>query len=628
MCGINGGVWTSAKRSISIGDLDGMTDSLTHRGPDGRGTFLKNYPCGLGVGLGHRRLSIIDLSGGAQPLFNETNDIGVVFNGEIYNYVELRQRLECIGHRFRTRSDTEVIIHLYEEHGVECLQYLRGMFAFAIWDEPKRRLFFARDRLGQKPFVYTHDSDGFFFGSEIKALLKIPSVSKVLRRESIGEYLLYGYIPAPRTAFAGISKLPPGFFGLYENGEVSVTRYWTPCLEPDNSLRLADCQDILKERLREAVKTQLRSDVPLGCFLSGGIDSTVVAGEAQRQLLNPLHTFTIGFGVKEYDESVYAEQVAKHLGTNHRCLEVESSSTDILSRLVWLFDEPFADSSAIPTYFLCKETSRFVKVALTGDGGDELFAGYGRHLTSDRLSFFDKLPIILQRIITGCWVDYLPRGDRRSKLGKLKNRLRVLRKEFADRYVDWVSPFSREDASRLLKHPDADTSFERANQYLSSTIRGLPSMRDGTKAMRADMLTYLPGDLLPKIDIVSMANGLECRSPMLDHLLVEDVLRFPFRFMHQADFTKPMLSRTFCKSFPKDLAKRPKAGFRIPLSNWFRDMKATDLKEITAKGSFCSEYIDSKVVSELVDLNREAKWDFGDRIWSLQFLEAWGRLNF
>ena len=357
---------------------------------------------------------------------------------------------------------------------------------------------------------------------------------------------------------------------------MSIARYWTPCLEPDNSLRLEDCQDILKERLREAVKTQLRSDVPLGCFLSGGIDSTVVAGEAQSQLVNPLNTFTIGFDVKEYDESIYAEQVAKHLGTNHRCLEVESSSTDILSRLVWLFDEPFADSSAIPTYFLCKETSRFVKVALTGDGGDELFAGYGRHLTSDRLSFFDKLPISLQRIITGCWVDYLPRGNRRSKLGKLKNRLTVLRREFADRYVDWVSPFSHEDASRLLKHRDAETSGQLANQYLSSTIRGLPPMRDGTKAMRADMLTYLPGDLLPKIDIVSMANGLECRSPMLDHLLVEDALRFPFRFMYQADFTKPMLSRTFSRSFPKDLAKRPKAGFRIPLSNWFRDLKATD----------------------------------------------------
>jgi asparagine synthase (glutamine-hydrolysing) len=499
-----------------------MTDSQSHRGPDGRGTFLKKYDCGLGVALGHRRLSIIDISGGSQPLFNETKDICIVFNGEIYNYIELYDVLSRLGHRFETRSDTEVILHLYEEYGKDCLQYLRGMFAFAIWDAPRRRLFFARDRLGQKPFIYAHDSESFFFGSEIKSLFKISNVRKVLRKDSIAEYLLYGYIPSPNTAFEGIHKLSPGHYGVYEESRLVVKKYWNPNLQPDEALQLSECEEMLRSRLRESVQMQLRSDVPVGCFLSGGIDSTVIAGAAQDQLGSPLNTFTIGFGVKDYDESCFAELVAKHLGTNHRCLKVDPESTDLLSRLVWLFDEPFADSSAIPTYFLCRETARFVKVALTGDGGDEIFAGYGRHLTCDRLEFFDRLPTFLRRLITGSWVTALPRGKPGSRIGKLRNRLILLRREFAERYVDWVSPFSHQQVLELAGYRESDLSFHRASGYLSDIIRELPFMHDGTKAMRVDMLSYLPGDLLPKVDIVSMAHGLECRSPFLDHLLIED----------------------------------------------------------------------------------------------------------
>jgi asparagine synthase (glutamine-hydrolysing) len=628
MCGINGGVWYSENRRISIEQLDAMTDSQSHRGPDGRGTFIKNYPCGLGIALGHRRLSIIDIAGGAQPQYNENREVSIVFNGEIYNYIELYETLLGLGHRFETKSDTEVIVHLYEEYGLECLQHLRGMFAFAIWDASKRRLFFARDRLGQKPFVYAQDSQSFFFGSEIKALLSVASVPKNFRKDSIAEYLLYGYVPSPYTAFEGIKKLPPGHYGVYEQAKLTVKKYWNPKLQPDKSLQLKDCEEMLRERLRESVQMQLRSDVPLGCFLSGGIDSTVIAGAAQEQLRNPLNTFTIGFGVKGYDESVFAKQVADHLGTNHRCLDVEPGSTDILSRLVWLFDEPFADSSAIPTYFLCQETAKFVKVALTGDGGDENYAGYGRHLTSDRLNFFDNLPRFVRRVVTGSWIDVLSRESRESKVGKLKNRLTVLRRDFADRYVDWVSPFSYQEVSELVNFQGSDSSFENATSYLSSIIRGLPPMRDGTKAMRADMLSYLPGDLLPKVDIVSMAHGLECRSPFLDHLLIEDAMRIPFKFLHQQNFTKPMLSRTFLKWFPDGLANRPKMGFRVPLSFWFRNNGLDGFKNLVSESSFCSNFIDPKRVSAIVELNRQGKWDFGDRIWALQFLEAWGRSHF
>lgn len=628
MCGISGGVWLSERRSISAKQLDLMTDSLSHRGPDGRGTFRRTYLDGRGVALGHRRLSIIDIEGGGQPLHNESGSIWIVFNGEIYNYLELQESLKRLGHQFSTRSDTETIVHLYEEYGTACLEYLRGMFAFAIWDEEKKRLFFARDRLGQKPFVYSNDSERFIFGSEIKSLFALNSVPKGLREESIAEYLLYGYIPAPNTGFRGVFKLQPAHYGVYENGVLKIDRYWNPCLQPDISMSLRESEEMMRSRLRDAIRTQLRSDVPLGCFLSGGIDSTVIAGEAQSQLETSLNTFTIGFKVEDYDESKFAEAVAVHLGTSHRCLEVKPESVNILERLVGLFDEPFADSSAIPTYFLCEETSKYVKVALSGDGGDELFAGYGRHLTSDRLGFFDHLPKIIKRILTGRWVDLLPRENRRSILGKVKNRLTVLRGDFPSRYVDWVSPFSFQDVRKLIDDTGRRGGAAIAGSYLENIIRGFPEMCDGSKAMRADMLTYLPGDLLPKVDIVSMAHGLECRSPFLDHLLIEDAMRIPFHLLTSLKYTKPMLSRTFQTWFPKGLESRPKMGFRVPLSFWFRGQADCNMSSLLDKDSFCGDHVNLSYVSHLLELNREGRWDYGDRIWALQFLEAWGRTNF
>ena len=628
MCGISGALWWSERGFVSESTFDSMTDMMSHRGPDGRGVHRRQYSNGVGVALGHRRLSIIDVEGGGQPQHNETKDVWIVFNGEIYNYVELYDELIKKGHRFQTRSDTEVIVHLYEEYGEECLEYLRGMFAFAIWDENKQRLFFARDRLGQKPFVYHQTSEGFYFGSEIKVLLGLPFFNKKLREESITEYLLYGYIPHPHSAFQGISKLPPAHYGVIEQGRLRIHKYWNPELTPNPKLSLAESQELIRHRVQDSVRTQLRSDVPLGCFLSGGIDSTVISGAIQEQLDAPLNTFTIGFGVEGYDESSFAATAAKHLGTNHRCLQVEPDSMDILDRLVWLFDEPFSDSSAIPTYFLSRETRKYVKVALTGDGGDEAFAGYGRHRTAEALTRFDRLPSWLRGMLTSRWVDALPRGSGDSKIGKLKNRLTVLRRDFSKRYLDWVSPFTLEHVEGLTGSGPLRGKERDGLRFLSGIIEGLSPMSDGLRAMRADMFSYLPGDLLAKVDIVSMAHGLECRSPFLDHLLIEDAMRIPFEHLIAGQNVKPMLSETFKKWIPEELRRRPKMGFRIPLSYWLRGSEALGQNQLASKDSFCAQYLDRKAIEEIVAMNQTGKWDFGDRLWSLLFLERWGRLHF
>jgi len=628
MCGISGAFWWNADGFIHESVFDAMTDAMSHRGPDGRGIHRQIHNANHGVTLGHRRLSIIDVEGGGQPQHNETKDVWIVFNGEIYNYVELYEDLIRKGHQFETRSDTEVIVHLYEEYGEHCLKHLRGMFAFTIWDDRKKRLFFARDRLGQKPFIYHHTPHGFYFGSEIKVLLHLPFFTKRLRQEAITEYLLYGYIPHPHTAFEGLQKLPPGYFGLIENHQLKLSQYWSPNLSPDPTLRLEECQEMIRSRLQDSVRTQLRSDVPLGCFLSGGIDSTVITGAIQEQLNAPLNTFTIGFGVQEYDESKYAQTAANHLHTNHRCLQVEPDSMDILDQLVWLFDEPFADSSAIPTYFLSRETRKYVKVALTGDGGDEAFAGYPRHRTVNSLSRFDALPNWIRKTLTGNWINALPRNNQSSKLGKLKNRLTVLRDPFCTRYVDWISPFTREHVRRLIALGPLQASEQNSAAFLSNLIRSLPDMGDGLKAMRTDMLSYLPGDLLAKVDIVSMAHGLECRSPFLDHLLIEDALKIPFQYLVDSPVVKPMLCNTFKQWIPQELRTRPKMGFRIPLSYWMRGHENKGIQELADPNSFCSQFLNPAAISEIIAKNQSGNWDFGDRLWALLFLERWGRTNF
>lgn len=628
MCGIAGAAWFDGDRLLDEASLDQMTDAIAHRGPDDRGTYWRRYEDGSGVGLGHRRLSIIDVGGGHQPIANEDESVWIVFNGEIYNYVELRAELIAQGHQFRTNSDTETIIHLYEQHGVDCLAKLRGMFAFAIWDERRRRLFVARDRMGQKPLVYTQLGGRFLFASEIKALLQAPDVPRELDPTALDAYLTYSYVPHPGTMYRGIQKLPPAHYAIYERGQLKIERYW----DVDYQREATESAEALRERLHatldEAVRLRLRSDVPIGAFLSGGIDSTAIVGLMQRHLPNPARTFTIGFPVAEYDESAYARLAAEHLKTAHQELVVDADQVELLPRLCWLFDEPFADSSTIPTYLVSQITREHVKVALTGDGGDELFCGYPRYKTVQRLAAFDRLPRPVARALTGAWWDRLPTsGGNRSFAARLRQRVKVLRESPAERYVNWVALFDRARRQSLYSESFGDQQAERVTEsFVENAVARSARRAPGTQAMLADLQTYLPGDLLTKVDIASMAHGLECRSPFMDHHVVELAASIPFRYHLDRQMAKPMLVGALGNIVPRAIATRPKMGFSIPLDSWFRGRLRPLVRDMLLGSEFEGRgYFNPSVTRGLVQDHLAGTSDHSQAIWSLLCLEQWHR---
>ncbi len=628
MCGIAGAAWNSQRGFVDASSLDRMTDALRHRGPDDRGTYSRSYEDGRGVGLGHRRLSIIDLGGGQQPISNEDGTVWIVFNGEIYNYVELREELIAQGHRFRTKSDTETIVHLYEQHGVACLDKLRGMFAFAIWDERARRLFLARDRMGQKPLVYAQHGDRLLFASEIKAILQAPNVPRELDPEALDAYLTYMYVPQPRTIFRGIQKLPPAHYAVFEDGRLRIEPYWRIDFQKESTESIESLQEQLHARLDEAVRLRLRSDVPLGAFLSGGVDSTAIVGLMQRHLPAPAHTFTIGFPVSEYDESAYARLAADHLGTDHRELVAEAETVDLLPRLCWLFDEPFADSSAIPTYLVSQVTREHVKVALTGDGGDELFCGYPRYRTVQQLAAFDRLPRLVRQALTNRAWDWLPATQGSGSLAaRLRKRISVLRESAAERYVHWVSLIDQGRRLALYSEGFVNQLTSDAPETIVEQAVGASSRRaPGTQAMMADLQTYLPGDLLTKVDIASMAHGLECRSPFMDHHVVELAASIPFRYHVSGDSAKPMLVGALGKIVPRSIATRPKMGFSVPLDRWFRGKLRNLVEETLLSREFDARgYFKPSAVRAMVAQHTEGICDHSQEIWALLCLEQWHR---
>jgi asparagine synthase (glutamine-hydrolysing) len=628
MCGIAGAAWYDGDRHLDEASLDLMTDAIAHRGPDDRGTYWRRYEDGSGVGLGHRRLSIIDVGGGHQPIANEDETVWIVFNGEIYNYVELRADLIAQGHQFRTNSDTETIIHLYEQHGTDCLAKLRGMFAFAIWDERRRRLFVARDRMGQKPLVYTQLGGRFLFASEIKALLQAPDVPRELDPAALDAYLTYSYVPHPGTMYRGIHKLPPAHYAIYERGQLKIERYWDVDYQRESTESIEVLQERLHATLDEAVRLRLRSDVPIGAFLSGGIDSTAIVGLMQRHLPNPARTFTIGFPVAEYDESAYARLAAEHLKTAHQELVVDADQVELLPRLCWLFDEPFADSSTIPTYLVSQITREHVKVALTGDGGDELFCGYPRYKTVQRVAAFDRLPRPVARALTGAWWNRLPTsGGNRSFAARLRQRVKVLRESPAERYVNWVALFDRARRQSLYSKAFGDQQAEgAAESFVETAVARSTRRAPGTQAMLADLQTYLPGDLLTKVDIASMAHGLECRSPFMDHHVVELAASIPFRYHLDRQVAKPMLVGALGNIVPRAIATRPKMGFSIPLDSWFRGRLRPLVRDMLLGSEFEGRgYFNPTVTRGLVQDHLAGTSDHSQAIWSLLCLEQWHR---
>ena len=554
MCGIAGAVWWKRDQAIDRGVLQRMTDTIRHRGPDAEGHYLADpSEFRIGVALGHRRLSIIDVAGSAQPLGNETGDIQIVFNGEIYNYRELRQQLLDAGHKFRTDGDTEVIVHLYEEHGLDFVQHLRGMFALAIWDEPRQRLVVARDRTGQKPFFYRMEDGRFSFASELKALLQIPGVGRTLDHHSVLRFLTLQYVPAPHSMLKGFRRLPPASLGIVENGELNIVRYWTPPYEDPqlNRQTISDWKEELRHELTEAVRLRLRSDVPLGAFLSGGMDSTVITGLMQEQLDRPVQTFSIGFPVKAFDERHYARQASEMLGTDHHESVVEPDALSILPELIWHYDEPFGDSSAIPTMYLSRMTREKVTVALTGDAGDELFCGYDRYRAVRMVQRMAILPRSARKAIASA-ASVIPTSVRqKSFLRRGKRFLETLAMDSEERYLNWITIFNREKLRQLVT-PELWNLTQQENpaQCIFDAYAKYPSRDFVTRTTAVDVETYLPFDLLTKVDIASMHVGLECRSPMLDHRVVELAARMPIDVKQSVQQGKRVLLETFRDLIP------------------------------------------------------------------------------
>ncbi len=629
MCGIAGAVWFQPQQAITQDTLQQMTNSIAHRGPDDSGLHYRHGDQS-GVALGHRRLSIIDLGSGHQPLSNEDQSIWIVFNGEIYNYRELRPQLESQGHLFSTQTDTEVIVHLYEQYGAGCLDYLRGMFAFALWDGRQQKLFLARDPIGKKPLHYLAEKGRLLFGSELKALLQVPGLTRTVNPQAIDLYLTYQYVPHPHSILKGFSKLPPGHFAEFSDRGLKVERYWSPPFNdksPTTPVNEEGWKDELRSTLTEAVRLRMRSDVPIGAFLSGGIDSTIISGLMQSLSSTPIHTFSIGFSDKNYDETHYARQAAQRLGTRHHESIVSPDAIKMLPDLVWHYDEPFSDSSAIPTMSLSQVTRNEVTVALSGDGGDELFAGYGRYRAVELASRFDLLPPAVKKTIVAM-SHLLPRSGRSgSWLRRGKRFLERLGQSPMNRYLNWVGVFP-EDLRKELYTPEfhAQVRTQDAVDVLNQAAE-FASQRDFiTQITCVDLLTYLPCDILTKVDIASMSCGLEARCPFLDRDVVELAARMPISLKRKDPSGKSILKETFSDLLPESIQKRSKMGFGVPIGPWFRLELVDFLRQILLSPTCLNRGLfRPQVVTRLVEDHIAGRSDHAYQLWNLLMLECWFR---
>lgn len=634
MCGITGGIWTRPEQALNDATLRRMTDALRHRGPDEEGTWrqdvrLQHLGEGTmpGVALGFRRLSIIDVAGGHQPLSNEDGSVWIVFNGEIYNFPALRRRLEGAGHQFRTRSDSETIVHLYEDEGLNVFEHLNGMFAVAIWDARQRRLVLGRDRLGEKPLVYRLDPGRLLFASELKSLREVPGLAFDIDPQAVDEYFTYQYVPHPRTIYRQMQKLPPGHLAVYENERLEVRPYWQPDFQTEFSGTRQEGVEQLRELLDSSVAMRLQSDVPLGAFLSGGVDSSLITALMCRHAKGRVKTFSIGFPIKEYNETQYARQVAEHLQTEHHEFEVTPSGVDILPRLVWHYDEPFADSSAIPTWYLSEMTRQHVTVALTGDGGDELFLGYPRYRAIHLATRIDQCSPLRELLGSPLWQRLPASARQKSRVRQWKRFAESLRMSSWHRYLDWISIFNE---------------VRRAELYTSEFIAELPakdpveflreaatrsSRRDKvTSVALTDLTTYLPCDLMCKVDIASMAHSLECRPPLLDHRVVELAASFPRHWKFHWGRGKRILRQAFGDLLPDSIWERRKMGFGVPLDYWFRH----ELKELTRDvlldpSTIRAGRFRGDTMERLIREHMAGEFDHAYRLWALLVFELWRR---
>ncbi len=615
MCGICGSCSTNRGTRLSEQAVRDMAQKISHRGPDGDGFFTDDN-----VVLGHRRLSIIDLEGGDQPIFNEDGTIAVVFNGEIYNFKEVREQLLQRGHTLKTESDTEVLVHLYEDMGPDLVDELNGMFAFAIWDANTKTLFAARDRMGEKPFYYQLGEDGSLnFASELKALVHPLSQNPAISNTALDAYLTYGYVPAPQTIFEGIAKLPPAHRLIWKDGRTRIDRYWCPQdSQADASISEQDAIAELETLFEDSVRLRLRSDVPVGAFLSGGIDSSLVVGVASRLLDKPLQTYVIAFDEDRFDESKYAAEVAGVFGTDHHEITVRDLSLDILPQLVAQFDEPFADPSSLPTYYVTRAAAESLKVCLSGDGADELFGGYTRYFTGRLERMARVVPGPIRKAVFGSLAATLPGST--PGVGFLSR----MATDGADHYQRKVGLFSDDERQALFRNEMLDTLPTTENIFSSYFQHA--NYDDVLARLRADQETYLPEDILVKVDRNSMFHSLEVRVPFIDHRLVDFANKLPMHLKTHNNAGKYVLRKLLGQMLPNELIDRPKHGFSVPINRWFREDYATPLRDqILSSDSRILDYLNRDMVRQLYDTHKNGRRDRAHQLWALLWLERWLR---
>ena len=619
MCGITGIFEFHRKEGISRDLVHRMNETIVHRGPDDEGIYV-----GPGIGLGFRRLSIIDLAGGHQPISNEDGRIWVMLNGEIYNYPELRKDLESRGHRFSTRSDTETIVHLYEEYGEQCFSRLRGMFAVVLWDSRKEKVLLARDRVGKKPLFYFADNRRILFGSELKAILAADSLPRVLDHQALSDYFSLGYIPAPKTIYRAVRKVLPGHYLEASTSGIRETSYWELSFGNVENRSEEEWCELLRHALCEATRVRLMSDVPLGAFLSGGLDSSSVVAMMSHLMKRPVTTCSIGFEEQEYNEANFARQVAQQFHTDHHEEIIRPNALEILNKLVWHYDEPFADSSAIPTYYVSRAARRHVTVALGGDGGDESFAGYRRYVFDqweNRLRRF--VPQLLRGAVFGPLGQWYPALPWAPRIFRAKATLQSLSRSPLEGYFNSISIFRPQEKTRLFTG-----DFHRMLAgYDSIDVLRYHYDRAGTddllsRIQYVDIKTYLPDDILAKVDRASMAVSLEVRAPLVDHCLMERAAAIPSPLKLNGRTGKLIFKKMMSSALSDDILHRSKQGFAVPLDRWFRE----ELRDMAYDAIFSSAddgLLDRRFLKMIWDQHQQRRYDRSAHLWTVLMFQKW-----
>jgi asparagine synthase (glutamine-hydrolysing) len=623
MCGIVGIFDTTRQREISRDLLSRMNETQLHRGPDEGGIHLEP-----GLGFAHRRLSIIDLSSGQQPLFNEDNTVVVTYNGEIYNFQELSRELTDLGHRFRTHCDTEVIVHAWEQWGEDCVDRFRGMFAFALWDRNRETLFLARDRMGIKPLYYSLLRDGtFIFGSELKSLKMHPDLPRQIDPTAVEEYFAFGYVPEPKSIYRDVYKLPPGYRLKIRRGQTQIRpeQYWDVGFRPNASLTETEAGSELIQRLEDAVKIRMISEVPLGAFLSGGVDSSAVVAAMAGVSKEPVNTCSISFGDPKFNESQYAAMVAERYHTAHRVEQVDPDDFGLMDRLADLYDEPYADSSALPTYRVCELAKKQVTVVLSGDGGDENLAGYRRyrwHTYEERMR--SMLPAAVRQPLFGFLGRVYPKADWAPKVFRAKTTFESMARDNLEGYLHSVSIFSNAMRTELFSTElKSELQGYKAIEVFRRHARQAPTDHPLSLVQYLDMKTYLPGDILTKVDRASMAHALEVRVPILDHQLVDWVSGLSPELKMRGREGKYIFKQALQPQLPDEILYRQKMGFAVPLASWFRGPLREKVRSGILGGTMAdSGMFNSKYLNTLVDQHQSGVRDYSAPIWTLLMFEA------